>query len=92
MTRRYTRVLVLVWSLTASGTRTAQLFMQAEAEARLLDAAGWEENLTEAIDCYLLAIEVGACHRVRQNDGGGGARKVDITRTGKEDGVVQVEE
>jgi hypothetical protein len=31
-----------------------QLFMQAEAENQDLDFGGFEENLVEAIECYLL--------------------------------------
>lgn len=36
----------------------AQLFMQAEAENQDLDFGGFEENMTEAIDCYHLAINI----------------------------------
>ena len=36
----------------------AQLFMQAEAENQDLDFGGFEENMTEAIDCYHLVSHI----------------------------------
>lgn len=38
---------------------TANLFLQAEIENHNLNYAGFEEHLSEATQCYLLAIDVG---------------------------------
>ena len=40
----------------------AQHYLQAEMESHDLDFGGFEENLTEAVDCYELAINVPFTH------------------------------